>query len=237
MMDTQLSVLTSGNGWSNGASSARRVDTGASQADLQFWQDVFDRAKGIGVDAGATGIADEASVPSPQSASPRTTAQALVRTQTMAATQAAELLDHDAPLAGFQRAAVGAAQPAKPVWTLEGQVLHSQASGSASVSDDGQGAAHIERIPGGEAAASDTPEAASSLNAHVMQTAEGDWKVALRTTKKLSTAQALSAVADALARDGVPGGQVSEVMLNGTRIYQQQTPPGPAASSTFELKC
>jgi hypothetical protein len=77
------------------------------------------------------------------------------------------------------------------------------------------------------------------LAAHLLRTATGDLHVVLRAHQELSVGQALGAVAQAMNNEPEMHGRVTQVMLNGHRIYQADRQPEAVAAviSKFELNC
>lgn len=72
----------------------------------------------------------------------------------------------------------------------------------------------------------------SQLEARLARQADGGLQVALRAPRALSAAQALHAVAQALAEQGETAG-VNQVLLNGQPIYRSTEAP----AHRFELDC
>lgn len=72
----------------------------------------------------------------------------------------------------------------------------------------------------------------SQLEARLARQADGGLQVALRAPRALSAAQALHAVAQALAEQGETAG-VNQVLLNGQPIYRSTEAP----AHCFELDC
>lgn len=237
MIGSQFSVLHGGADASRSMSPGRTVDTGPSQADVQFWQDVFDSAKGIGVDASATLMADAASDASahPSSSPLAANQQANVRMATSTPASMPFVQGGSSALAPYGQPDV---RLAKPALLMGGRMLASIEAAAAYGSGDDTVSVSLDRAAKVSVdVAYDDTGVEASLKAHVVQTPDGDWKVTLRTNKKLSVAQALSAVAEALKRDGMPQGQIDQVVLNGTCIYQQNNQTGASASANFEWQC
>lgn len=91
-------------------------------------------------------------------------------------------------------------------------------------------AAQASRLGGGSPAPDGRP--VSHFEAHLSRGADGRLSVALRSNQPLSTAQALHAVAQALAeQEGAT--QVDQVFLNGKSIYRSAA----TTSHRFEIDC
>lgn len=224
-----------------GAASSRPASS-SGEADFQYWHDVFEQAQGPGVQT-------QACQPGPNEPLPSEGTLRAARQQGDASIAASAVGSQDDAIRGGSGAKLtgrpsqlgDSHQPsARPMLIIGGQAFRHPlgASSELSAQSDVSDAPLVEQLAdGGLASPSEREQIDAALHAHVMQTATGDWKVALRSPRSLSVAQALAAVAQALQQEGMPTGQVEQVMLNGACIYQQASQAGASASSTFEIQC
>jgi hypothetical protein len=215
-----------------------------SQSNQEFWRDVFDHAKGVGVHEQPQQLDDRGRQSGPEvrqsnAAGPQPDAAPRQGGRSSSASQFM-LISSVSPQSEF----VGTGVIASPALFSGGLFLPiPQAAGAAVAEADASGSALREQareVGQGPAGASVSPEADAALHAHVSRTAAGDWKVTLRANKGMSVAQALAAAAQATQHSaGAAPGQIKQVVLNGRPIYQQtsQAEAEPSASCSFELRC
>lgn len=212
----------------------------AVRPDFQFWQDVFDQAQGSSPQ-GASGHGFEANE------CPGITEEQGRSEHTQTSVPATPVLSEQG-LATAKTVTHAMAQALRSSAALPPSTLpYAQTSamplqgGAASEANDADMAAGDTTRRGAHQVLADDILGQAALQAHVMLTEAGDWKVALRTGRHVSAAQALSAVAQALAQhpQGRADAQVEQVVLNGKPIYQRgaDRDAGQSASSTFELDC
>ncbi|MFT3857822.1 MAG: hypothetical protein QM742_10120 [Aquabacterium sp.] len=224
---------------------ASALDQGAgqSQADLQYWQHVFDEARlqwggasaCVQADAGP-GAADVRARPHILAGSPLASQAASAHAHTGVAS-ASSMPSPAVPSAATPPASLEAVVVGGVVLSISSTVSagslprsHAHAADASSsqvLAAGAQGPAAQE----GSGALQLTPW----LQAHVAQTAGGAWQVLLRSSRPLSATQALAAVADALGMPGMPQGDIASVALNGHRIYTRAGTAGRGIE--FELRC
>ena len=212
-----------------------------SPADEKFWQSVFDHAHGSGVDMHADeGGADHQDARAFDAAMPIAVGSGSMVDAEVGLNHAlTNGAPHERPNV-MLNTMTGRASPFQSPMTWQSvQFVTPTEHASAGICDTRDVDAH-DKVPASALHQDHTsPEVEAAIRAHVMQTADGDWKVSLRASKGVSVAQALAAVAQAIQHEAMPNGDVAQVTLNGTCIYQQANPSGSSASASpvFELKC
>lgn len=228
---------------SGGTLQRTAAEAAPARPDFQFWHEVFDQARGAASQGGPGGDSEsrqdprlapdqgrsQQGKPSSQTGTVHTATHdhGMVTASSVAQAMAQPLGGRAALLSG------GLPYAPMPAMPLSAGALHELSH--ADIAD--KNAAN----PGTHHALADDAQAQAALQAHVMLTETGDYKVALRASRHVSAAQALSAVAQALAQQepGSTDAQVEQVVLNGKAVYQRGAgrDVGLPASSTFELKC
>lgn len=127
------------------------------------------------------------------------------------------------PAPGHAAGSPSVASPAGPVGGGQATASSAQASPCAQP---------VPRAPSGAGLPTSDGRPLAQLEAHLSRGADGRLSVALRSNQPLSTAQALHAVAQALAtQDGEA--PVDQVLLNGQPIYRSAKP----STHRFEIDC
>lgn len=226
--------------------SRQRAEQDATRPDFQFWHEVFDQAHGSAADGASHGQGDAGGMLHSGQPAVRSTASA--RPDSATAGHAGQAASPSGQGGIGQPQVVPAWQtvrsPSLQVPGLVGVVTSPTPAGAgnaaaAAVSEASLAEAVSWPQQAASSAAPDATEPESAIRAHVMVSAEGELKVALRAHRGLSVSQALAAVAQAVNQAGESGEQVEQVVLNGERIYQRvsERQTGAKTSSTFELKC
>jgi hypothetical protein len=219
------------------------LESVAVRPDFQFWQDVFDQAQGSSPQGAPGHGFEEDQWPGP-AAQRRLSEHAQT---SMLAVGSTPIL-REQGLAIAKTVAHALAQPLLTSTTLlPGTLAYAQTSakpprgGAAGMASDADVAVRDTTKSSAHQAQADDTQALVAMQAHVMLTDAGDWKVALRAGRHVTVAQALAAVAQALAQQqqGLTEGQVEQVVLNGKPIYQRSArqDAAPPATSTFEINC
>jgi hypothetical protein len=214
-----------------------------NQANQNFWRDVFDHAKGVGVHEQTLRESHhrDQSGPERQKVTPIGAQRDAIASLGERSTWTGQQMLTGAALQQTEFAGLDVKfSPTLP----DGNRYPLSIRTPGLVADEADASVvarpeQADNVRQGQACTSGSPEADNALRAHVCQTAAGDWKVTLRANKGLSVAQALAAAAQATQHSaGAAPGQIKQVVFNGLSIYQQadHAEAESSASSSFELR-
>lgn len=230
-MDVKATTLTA---WQSSMGQAHVDPEKGRQGDFEHWQRIFDTTNRPAGDSLVRPAAEHAETATdigtrpPQDTRHASGGQADPRAR-------APLPAHGArpgqvsPGPALSDARASSPAPGMPSWSANSaQVAASTTQASASAP-----AQPVPQAPSGAGFATPDGRPLAQLEAHLSRGADGRLSVALRSSQPLSTAQALHAVAQALATQDGEAPPVDQVLLNGQPIYRSATP----STHRFEIDC